>query len=192
MASLATRISDFITAMGSDIKYLRQTRFNQSTANQTGFAADTYLTGSNVVIPQGKIRAGTRYRCRFDVVKTAAGVAAPVINVRVGTAASTADTARATLTFAAQTGVIDEGTFEVDIIFRASGATAVIQAMGQLWHRLVTTGLNVTAVFTKVLNTGAAFDVTGANLQIGLSVNGGTAAAWTVSVVRAEIENISA
>lgn len=192
MASLATRISDFITAMGSDIKYLRQTRFNQSIANQTGFAADTYLTGSNVVIPQGKVRAGTRYRCRFDGVKTAAGVAAPIINVRVGTAASTADTARATLTFAAQTAVIDEGTFEVDVIFRAAGATAVIQAMGQLWHRLVTTGLNVTAVFTKVLNTGAAFDVTGANLQIGLSVNGGTSAAWTVSMVRAEIENISA
>lgn len=192
MASLATRISDFITAMGSDIKYLRQTCFNASTANQTGFAADTYLTGSNVAIPQGKIRAGTRYRCRFNVVKTGAGVAAPVINVRVGTAASTADTARATLTFAAQTGVVDEGTFEVDVVFRAAGATAVIQAMGQLWHRLVTTGLNVTAVFTQVLNTGASFDVTGANLQIGLSVNGGTSASWTVSLVRAEIENISA
>lgn len=192
--SLATRLSDLITAIGADIKALQNRttdQHNTSVAAQTLGAADTYLTGSVISIPQGKIKVGTKYRVRFNVVKTAAGVAAPVITCRVGTAGSTADTARAALTFAAQTAVIDEGYFECDFIFRQSGATALIQGLGNLWHRLVTTGLNITAAFTSVLNTGAAFDVTGASLKIGVSVNPGASSAWTVSVASAELSNLT-
>lgn len=193
MASLATRLGELITAIGADIKALgnRVDQHNGSTAAQSGISGDTYLAGSNVAIPQGKIKAGTKYRCKFNVVKTAAGTGAPVISVRVGTAASTADTARATLTFAAQTAVIDEGEFEVECVFRQAGATAIIQALGSLIHRLSTTGLNVTGLFTSVLNTGASFDVTGASLKIGLSVNAPNPSSWTVSLVSAELVNLT-
>lgn len=192
--SLQTRLSALITAIGADVKALQNAtkdQFNGSTSNQSGISGDTYLAGSNISIPQGKIKTGTMYRCRFNVVKTGAGTGAPVISVRVGTAASTADTARATLTFAAQTGVIDEGMFEVICVFRSAGAAAVIQAVGNLWHRLVTTGLNTTATFTSVLNTGGSFDVTGAGLKIGLSVNAPNPSSWTVSVVSAELVNLT-
>lgn len=191
--SLQTRLSAFITAVGADIKALQtatKDQHNASTANQTGFNTDTYLAGSNVVIPQGKIKVGTKYRCKFNIVKTNAGTAAPVITVRVGTAATTADTSRAVMTFAAQTAVVDEGVVEIECVFRASGATAVIQALGTLGHRLATTGLS-TANHSTAINTGGAFDVTGANLKIGVSVNGGASASWTVSLVSAELENLT-
>ena len=193
MASLQSRITDLITAIGADIKQLKnatQDQHNASTAAQSGFAADTYLAGSVVSIPQGKIKVGSKYRVRFDVVKTAAGVAAPIINVRVGTAGTVADTSRAALTFAAQTAVIDEGEFEIEVVFRASGVTAILQALGILGHRLAATGLS-TSNNSVAVNTGAAFDVTGANLKMGLSVNGGASAAWTVNVVSAELVNLT-
>lgn len=155
-----------------------------------GFAADTYLAGSAIAIPNGLLKATSKYRCRFTVTKTAAGVAAPVIQVRFGTAGSVADVARCTLTFAAQTAVIDEGVFEVEVIFRTVGAAAVVQAVGILMHRLSVTGLSVDVTGVK-FSTSAAFDSTVANSIIGLSVNGGASAAWTVAVVSAELVNLN-
>jgi hypothetical protein len=194
LASLASRLTDLITAIGADIKALQNRtndQHNASTGAQSGISGDTYLVGSSVTIPQGKVKVGTKYRCRFNVVKTAAGTGAPVISVRVGTAASVADTARAALTFAAQTGVIDEGDFVIDCAFRQAGATALIQANGSLIHRLVTTGLNTVGVYTSIQNTGAAFDVTGANLKMGLSVNAPNPSSWTVNFVGAELVNLT-
>lgn len=160
-------------------------------AQGPGFAADTYLAGSAIAIPNGLLKAQSKYRCRFSVTKTAAGVAAPVIQVRIGTAGSVADTARCTLTFAAQTAVIDEGLFEVEVVFRTVGAVAaaVLQAVGALMHRLSITGLSVDVTGVK-LATSAGFDSTVANSIIGLSVNGGASAAWTVQVVSAELVNL--
>ena len=48
-----------------------------SAANQTGFATDTYLTGSAVTIPAGTWAVGSQYYCCFDMAKTAAGTTAP-------------------------------------------------------------------------------------------------------------------
>lgn len=192
--SLQSRLADLITDIGADIKALQNkvtNVYNSNTVAQILGTGDTYLAGSAISIPQGKIKVGTMYKCKFNVVKTAAGVAAPVINVRVGTLGTTADTSRATLTFAAQTGVIDEGIIEVICSFRAAGATAVMQALGNLIHRLVTTGLNVTAVNTVVLQTSGGFDVTGAGLKIGVSVNAGASSSWTVSLVSAELINLT-
>lgn len=165
--------------------------FNQSTAAQgAGFAADTYLTGSSILLTRLPV-VGTRYYCMFNVVKTAAGVATPILSLRFGTAGTTADTARCTLTFAAQTAVIDEGLFEVWATFRTvgSGTSGVLQAHGGLQHRLSITGLSTDVAGSK-LSTSAGFDTTVANSIIGLSVNGGTSAAWTVSLVQATAENI--
>lgn len=195
MASLLSRVNDLITAIGADIKTLQNqvdNQYNASTAAQSGFAADTVLTGSLISVPQGKIKAGTKYKVKFNVVKTAAGLAAPAINVRIGTNGTGADSSRAAFTFAAQTAVIDEGEFEIECVFRQAGATATLAGMASLLHRLVTTGLNVTGVFTSVISTsGTTFDVTGASLKIVTTVNGGAAAAWTVQVVSAELINLT-
>lgn len=166
---------------------------NASVANQgAGFATDTYLTGSDVLIPAGRLQAKTKYRCKFNVTKTGAGTATPIINVRVGTAASTADTSRGTLTFSAQTAVADEGTFEITAVFRTvgSGTSAVLQSLGQLSHRLSITGLGVGVSEPEVATSGG-FDSTVASLKIGCSVNGGTSAAWTVNLVDAMLENLA-
>lgn len=192
---LQGRLSALITAIGADIKSLRTRNYDAhaaSTAAQTiAGNSDTYIAGSGVTIPAGKIQVGTKYRCKFNVVKTAAGTTAPVISVRLGTAGTTADTARATLTYAAQTAVADEGEIEVVVVFRAIGAAAgVIQAIGNLAHRLITTGLNVTATFTSVKNTSATFDST-TPTKIGLSLNVGASGSWTMDLVEAAVENLA-
>lgn len=195
MASLISRLTDLITAIGADVKALQNRitdQYNASTTNQTVAGnSENYLAGSNIAIPTGKVKVGTMYRCKFNAVKTGAGTAAPVITVKVGTGAASTDTNRATLTFAAQTGVIDEGEFELEFAFRTAGATATIQATGSLLHRLVTTGFNITGIWTQVLNLGGSFDVTGANLKIGVAVNPGASASWTVSLVEAELINLT-
>lgn len=191
--SLQSRISEFITALGVDIKDL-QSRSNDrraaSFANQTLTNGDTYIVGSAIAIPADKVKAGTTYRCKFNVVKTGAGAAAPAINVRVGVNGSIADTSRGAFSFAAQTAVIDEGVIEIEAVFRSNAATAFVQVVGRMWHRLVTTGLSVTAVFTQFLNTGGTFDVRGAGLIMGVSINVGASSSWTVSVVTTELTNL--
>ena len=163
------------------------TLFNNSTAAQgAGFASDTYLTGSYIVFPQPP-KIGTKYKCRFSVSKTAAGTATPIIQVRFGTAGTTADTSRNSFTFSAGTAATDVGVFEIYAIFRAVGASAVVQA----WCSLVsqpTTGFS--SLLKGVQTTSGSFDSTVAGMGAGVSVNGGTSASWTVQLVTAEIENL--
>lgn len=167
-------------------------KFNASVAAQgPGFATDTYLTGSSIAIVDGTLQAKSMYRCTFNVTKTAAGTATPIINIRFGTAGTTADTSRGTLTWSAQTAVADEGMFELFATFRTVGAStsAVLQTTGLLMHRLSITGLGV-GVSEPEIATSGGFDSTVTNSIIGLSVNGGTSAAWTVSLVQAELFNL--
>lgn len=162
---------------------------NNSTIDQgPGFAADTYLVGSAVPLLSVVPRVGMLYRCSFDVTKTAAGVAAPAINLRFGILGTTADASRLLFTFPIQTAVIDDGMFEIWALFRSVGAAGVLQGRGRLEHGLSITGLS-TLVSKMVPVTSAAFDTTLANAIIGLSVNGGAAAAWTVRMVEARLIN---
>lgn len=192
--SLQTRLGALITAIGADIKALQNkvgNQYNGSTTAQTlGNASDTYLAGSAVTFPAGKIKVGTVYRCKFNVVKTAAGTTGAVISLRVGTNGSVSDSSRAACTYAAQTAVIDEGTFTIEAIFRVAGGSAVIQILGTLLHRLSTTGLCTTGYHSFVQQFGSAFDVTTAT-KIGISVNVGTTSAWTISFVSAELVNLT-
>ncbi len=170
----------------------RPSVLNASVTSQgPGFAADTYLAGSDVTIPSGSLQAGAMYRCWFNVTKTAAGVATPIINLRIGTAGTTADASRGAFTFSAQTAVADEGMFEVYVTFRTvgSGTSAVVQSLARLTHRLSITGLG-TGVSEPEVATSAGFDSTVAGLKVGLSVNGGASAAWTVNLVQAELLNL--
>jgi len=162
--------------------------FNNSVAAQgAGFSTDTYLTGSFLKFI-GPPKVGTKYKCRFSVSKTAAGTATPIITVRVGTAGTTADTGRGTHTFSAGTAATDVAWFEVSCVFRTvgSGTSAVLQSHCALTSQ-PTTGFSSLLKGTQA--TSGGFDSTVADLGIGVSVNGGTSASWTVQMVVAEIEN---
>ena len=187
----AANITDFNASV--DARITNKTVYNQSVAQQgAGFATDTYLTGSSIAIPSGALKAGTRYHLIFDVSKTAAGTATPVITIRFGTNGTTADTARLTFTFLAQTAAADIGTFEIWVTVRSvgSGTSAVLQGTAQCRHRLSTTGLQNQPGTTLQITSGG-FDSTVANSIIGASVNAGASAAWTVQLVQAELLNIN-
>ena len=165
--------------------------FAQSLVPQgPGFAADTYLAGSVIAIPSGRLKPGTRYALVFDVAKTAAGVAAPILTLRFGATGSIADAALGAMTFPVQTAVADDGRFTLEVTYRSVGVGAVVQAVAALTHGLAATGLaNVPGAVRRV--TSAAFDATAANAVIGVSLNAGAAAAWSVSLVQARLENLA-
>lgn len=170
-------------------------KYNQSvTTPAAGFAADTYLVGSSIAIvaPATTLKIGSRYHLIFNVSKTAAGLATPILNIRYGTLGTTGDASKCALTFTAQTAVTDTGTFEVWVTFRAvgSGTTAIVQCSSRRDHGASITGLGTLVGETKVA-TSAGFDSTVANSILGVSVNGGASAAWTITQANATLENIN-
>lgn len=185
-------INEAGTSKKMTVAQIRANVGNTAVAAVSGYAADTYLVGSSIAIPSNSLKAKSIYYCVFNVVKTAAGTVAPIINIRFGTAGTTADTSRCVLTFALQTAVVDEGIFEVWATFNSVGATtsAVIQSAGKLAHRLSITGLSTDVTGSKIA-TSAGFDSTVASSIIGLSVNGGTLAAWTITLVQAQLINLA-
>jgi hypothetical protein len=158
-----------------------------TTAQIASHSADTYYLGLPTA---GRIQAGSWFRWQFRANK-GGGTATPVYTIRFGTAGTTADTARVTMTGAAQTAVADEGYFIVDVAFRAVGASAVLVGQVALQHRLATTGFSVTAtnVFLTPVVSGT-FDSTVANSIIGLSVNPGASGAWVTDLVTLETGNL--
>lgn len=161
------------------------------TSAQNLGTGDTYVTASRIVLPQTRMQAGVAYRCRMVITKTNAGTAAPVIQVRTGTAGTTADTSRLSYTGPAQTAAIDTGFFEFQATFRVVGASAVLAAWLGYTHDLATTGF---ANITRALQgqaVSATFDSTTASMGIGVSINAGAASAWTVQQCYAELVNLA-
>jgi hypothetical protein len=165
---------------------------NASTANQTGFAADTYLTGTNLAIPPGLVRAGSIYYACFDMTKTAAGIAAPTVIIRFGTNGNISDTAQVTFTFGAGTAAADTGIFEVWAHFRNVGASAVLAGMCRCTHHLAATGLVSTGASGTgiILATSAGFNSAVASSTIGISFNGGASFSGTNTVVESWLKNV--
>jgi hypothetical protein len=150
-------------------------------------ASDTYLTGSNIPIPSGYPVVRTKYRCRFDVTKTAAGTATPIVTVRIGTAGTTADAAICQATFGAGTLAIDTAIILIEASFRTvgSGTSAVLVASFSATTNLTTTGWS--NAVKAVVRVSSGFNSTTANLIIGTSYNGGTSAVHTVEQVVSEL-----
>jgi hypothetical protein len=162
--------------------------FNASVTSQgAGFSTDTYLTGSFIKFA-GPPKVGTKYKCRFYASKTAAGTASATITVRTGSAGTTSDTSRGALTLSAGTAATDQGWFEVSVLFRTvgSGSAAVTVATLALTSQ-PTTGFSSLLHAANAVSAG--WDSTTADLGIGISVNGGASASWTVQQVMSEIEN---
>ena len=170
--------------------------FNAAVASQgAGFATDTYVTNSDILIPSFGLQAKTSITWRLSASKTAAGTATPVYNIRIGAARTTADTARLTLTGPAQTAVADIGTLYITVTVRTVAASGVIQGTAWWVHR-------GTAASTTVSGVGFANDTTGhvegtsagfdnsalGGSYVGLSIDGGASAAWTLTQVRAEVD----
>lgn len=185
-------IIPIVDSTNATTKGITYANFRGSTTNASsstvsaGFAADTYLAGSNIPSPAPVV--GSTYYASWDVVKTAAGIATPIITVRFGTAGTTADASVMTLTFAAGTAAIDTGLFEVWLTFRTvgSGTTAIVQARTRVTHALAATGITSTGAAGSgvIIGTSAGFNSTTSGAILGLSLNGGTSAAWTVTNVQ--------
>ena len=156
-----------------------------SIANQTGFASDTYVTGSGILVPSFGVQAQTMFEWIMSVSKTAAGVAAPVYQLRVGGLQTTADVSLMSMTGPAQTAVADVGVLTILVTVRSVGAAGVFQAIAIWNHNAVITGFSV--------DDAGAIQGTSAGLNnsafggafVGLSINGGASAAWTMTQVRA-------
>lgn len=163
-------------------------QFNNSTGTQAITANTvTYLTNS--AISTTNIKAGTVITWNISVTKTAAGTAAPAWTVRFGTNASTADTTILTFTGAAQTAAVDTGMITIQCIFRTvgSGTSAVLVGHYSLVHQLATTGLSTGQ--GGAFATSAGFNSTTASAFLGVTVNSGASAVWTVNQVFVKMEN---
>lgn len=160
-------------------------------AAAAAFAADTYLSGSSIQIPTaGDWRVAQQYRCQFDMTKTAAGVGAFTVNVRMGTAGAIGDASVLSLAFAVGTAAIDSGEFELLINFRTvgGGTAAVVAGTIKCWHALAATGLVSTGAsgFGMITGTSAGFAST-TQTFIGLSINGGAAFSGTNTIVQSTL-----
>lgn len=180
---LTVRDSSRVHTLGSAIR-------NWNTSDVTANAADTYLTGSACTIPQHLLQAGTTFRWRFALTKSAAGTAAPVWKVRVGTAGTTSDTAQLTFTSPSnQTAATDTGFVEIQAVLRNTGASGVLAGILMMTHANQTTGL-ASVQQVVVQTTSSGFDTTTASLIVGVSVDPGASGVWTHQVVTAEMCNI--
>lgn len=147
-------------------------------ATQSGFAADTYVTNSGLILPSHSMQAGMVFEWKLAGSKTAAGIAAPIYQIRIGANQTTADTSRLSITGPAQTAAADDGILTILVTVRNVGAAGVLQGIAAWNHELGTaTGFGGNAEATS-----AGFDNTALQGQfVGLSINGGASAAWTIN-----------
>jgi len=161
-----------------------------SPAQQPAAATRTYITGSNIAVPAGKLQIGTMFLWRISMTKTAAGTAASTFDVAVGTTGTTADTARLSFTKPAGTAVADEGLVEIMLTCRGPlSASGIFAGEFRMTHNLSATG-HMTIPGACVSNISAAFDVTTANLIVGVCITTGASDGITIQVVQAEAINL--
>jgi hypothetical protein len=160
---------------------------NFSTASQgAGFASDTYVTNSGLLVPTSGLVAGMRVTWRLTATKTAAGTATPIYTIRLGAAGTVADTAILALTAVAQTAAADDGTLTVTGVLRDADASSVLVGSAA-WQKALATAVGFGGA--GISGVSSAFDATGrAGQYFGLSINGGASAAWTVTSVYATLE----
>lgn len=175
-------------------QYIGEGLTNQGTAAGT-FAADTYLTGSAISLSTtGNFAIGTTCKWIFDMTKTGAGTATPIINVRAGTLGTTGDASIYSFTLAAGTAVIDAALFEVWVSFATvgSGTSATVHGLCRCTHQLAATGMTTQGASGMALvvpGTSAGFNSTTQSI-IGLSFNGGASFSGTNTLVTASADKL--
>lgn len=178
----------FVTPAGTNLSLLGVTNF--STALQSPAATTrTYIAGSALAVPVNKLQVGTCLRWTLSVTKNANGTALSTYDIAVGTAGTTADTARVSFTKPAGTAAADEGTIVINAIVRSIGAAGVMVGQFTMTHNLAATG-HMVIPSANVNTISAGFDMTVANLIIGICVTSGASDALTFQLVQAEAWNI--
>jgi len=162
---------------------------NSDTAAQGSVTAGTrtYLTNSSIQC--GQLLVGTRFRWVVSITKTAAGTATTAIDIAVGTAGTTADTARVTFTGPTETAAADTATIVIDATTRVVSASGIIAAAYQLNNSAAATptaGYKSNALYVA----SAAFANNTNNLFVGLCITAGTADVTTVNFVNAMAWNV--
>lgn len=165
---------------------------NSSTAQLAPAAATrTYITGSALRIPPGGLKVGDKFRWVFNMAKTAAGTATSTIDICVGTAGTTADTARVSFTKPAGTAAADEGRVVVEAVVRAVSATVgVVVGIFNLTHNLAATG-HAQIASVNVYAASGNFDNSSDELVVGLCITTGASDVITIEFVDAEFERAS-
>lgn len=149
-----------------------------------GFATDTYVTNSGLLLPSYSMQAQMVFKWVLSFSKTAASTATPIYQIRIGANQSTADTSRLSLTGPAQTAAVDVGLLTILVTVRTVAVNGVIQGTAVWNHTLGT----ATGFGGNVEGTSAGFDNTALQGQyIGLSINGGASAAWTLTQCIGEV-----
>ncbi len=160
-------------------------------ADQTITAATTaYLTNSSIAVPFRKLRIGSVVTWRLAVSKTAAGSAANSFLVKIGTAGTTADTSVLTFSLPVGTAAVDSAFITIMMTVRGPlSASGLLQGHLQLTHNLDATGFaTIGTVDLDVLSS--AFNVTTANLIVGLACTTAASTVLTFTQVSADARNL--
>lgn len=153
---------------------------NYATAQQTGFAADTYLAGSAITVPSFGMQIGQFYQWQVSIEKTAAGTGVITATIRLGAAGTTADTSRCALVqTVAQTATASVTTMFVSCLVRTVSASGVLVGALSFGSSGTTTGFGDG---DRIVS--ATFDNSAVGGQLlGLSLNGNTSASYTIDSV---------
>lgn len=179
----------------TNVNHTRYSTASVASQSSGGFASDTYVTGSGILVPSLGMQQGAVIQWILSASKTGASTGTPVYTIRLGAAQTTSDTALLALTGPAQTAVADIGTLTILATVTTAGASGVVQ--GTAWWVHTGTAANTTTSGTGFANnssghvegTGSAVDSSAAaGKYLGLSIAGGASSAWTVTqcVVRAD------
>jgi hypothetical protein len=161
---------------------------NASIATQAYTTSEIYLAGSALAVPSHLMQAGAIFRWTVNLTKTA-GTGALVWIIRVGTAGTTADTARVTFTQASTpTSATDDAYVVVEAILRNTGAAGILAGSLLLTHVLAITGFSQLGTNVQQV-TSAGFDTTVPGTIVGLTFNHSTAGAGNIEMVTAALLN---
>lgn len=161
-------------------------------ADQTISAATlTQVNGSQLVIPPQGFQVGTKIRWVIDMAKSAAGVAARSLFLRVGTAGTTADTALATVTLPLGTAVVDQGKLVVEWTIQTIGAAATSRLSTYFIHQLTATGFMTVAMNYQQITPSTFNTVTSGITYAALSFTTGAAEVLTILQASVEVVNPS-
>ena len=151
----------------------------------------TLLTGSLLSVPPQGYQVGTVLRWTVTGASAAVGTAANTITVRLGTAGTTADTARATFTTPVGLATVAEFKIVVDFTIRTIGSTATAVATCTI-NSSTTAGAagGLINSLVNVLNgTMATFDTTTGAQFFSLNILTGASKTLTIRQVICEIVN---
>lgn len=147
-----------------------------------GFSSDTYVTGSGILIPSCGMQVGQCYRWFISLQKTAAGTAQVVFTIRIGSNQTTGDTSRWQQTqVIAQTAVSDGGLLIVSCTVPVVHASNGALAAGAAFAAGAGLGGGAEGLSSTFDNTALA------GQYVGLSLNGGASASWTINSVSGEL-----